>query len=70
MAQFFATVGDFITTVYRYITQLLQGILALPTLFNQFGDFFNSVFPYIPVEIAMFCLLIVGICLLFHIIGR
>lgn len=70
MAQFFSTVGDFITTVYRYITHLVQGILSLPSLFMRISEtvgFFES---YIPVEIAAFIALIIMVCLLFHIIGR
>lgn len=70
MAQFFRTVGDFITLIYKYIAHLLQSILAIPQLFDSIGDFLEQCLFFVPAEITIFVVVIVMLCALLFLIGR
>lgn len=70
MANFFTAFLDFLTMLGDFVMNLVTGIASMIALIPQSVSVLNYAISYMPSILLTFAVAGIGICVVFHIIGR
>lgn len=70
MANFFTAFLDFLTMLGDFVMNLVTGIASMIQLIPQAVTVVNYSISYMPNTLLAFAIAGIGICVVFHIIGR
>lgn len=70
MLNIFSAIADFLTMLVDYVQNLVSGIASMFSIIPQAISVVNYAVGYMPAVLSVFALAGIGICVVFHIIGR
>lgn len=70
MLNIFSGIADFLTMLVDYVQNLISGIASMLNIIPQAVAVVNYAVGYMPAALSVFALAGIGICVVFHIIGR
>ena len=70
MLNIFSGIADFLTMLVDYVQNLISGIASMLSIIPQAVAVVNYSVGYMPAALSVFALAGIGICVVFHIIGR
>lgn len=70
MLNIFSSIADFLMMLGDYVQNLVSGIASMLAIIPQAVSVINYAVGYMPAALSVFALAGIGICVVFHIIGR